>query len=385
MPNRKTIFLVLVFCGLFGLAKSSLAVPSISGFSGTVVNESSITISGSGFQSKATAKPLLWADFAEGNTNPSSLGQITSWDIAESPVLDSSPSIDCHSSHCMTSGSQFWYSNGGNGMAMGINPAGLVGTYGQQMYINFWRRIDSHYASEIQTSQGPNVKWLRIWGNDTNPPHGYPDTYTSQVQCDGGNPIYTEMAGSWEVWPGSWILPTTTWKNEEYIYKYNSAVGQANGVFDIQMNQIMESTSTNWQSDSSSYPLTGQGDIDIQDEFSPETCGSDSSYMPQSPDAVWYDGIYIDDTWQRVMICDSSTWASRTHCEIQIPSAWSDNGTAASITATANQGSFPDGSTAYLYVVDSTNTTNASGYPIAFGSFGSGTAVPNSPTGLSVE
>jgi fibronectin type 3 domain-containing protein len=77
------------------------------------------------------------------------------------------------------------------------------------------------------------------------------------------------------------------------------------------------------------------------------------------------------------MICDASTWAARTHCEIQIPTAWSDN--AASVTV--HQGSFASGTHAYLYVVDSTNTPNANGFPVTFGGSVSG-GVPAQVTGL---
>jgi hypothetical protein len=370
--------------------------PSISSVQGTVAAGQSITISGSGFGAKATAAPLLWADFSEGNTNPSPLGQITSWDLAESPVLDANPSTDCHSANCMTSGSCFWElgpgcSNTtpgeGNGMAIGVNPGGLVGTYGQQMYINFWRKIGGKYASVIQSSTGPNVKWLRIWGDNATPggeaPHACPDTYTNEVACNGGLPMYTEYAGSWEIWAGTWLIPTATWRNEEYNYQYNSGTGKADGTFDVQINQILESSTTNWQSDSTAVPMTGQGDIDIQDEFSPNICpsGSGNSYMPQSGDQVWYDSIYIDSTWQRAMICDASTWAGRTHCEIQIPSAWSDNGTTASAKVTVHQGSFANGTQAYLYVVGSTNDANTNGFPVTFGGSASG-GVPVQVTGL---
>jgi len=77
----------------------------------------------------------------------------------------------------------------------------------------------------------------------------------------------------------------------------------------------------------------------------------------------YFDDAYVDNTWARVEICNESIWneSIRKHCEIQIPIAWSDN----SITITANQGSFQDGDTAYLFVVDE-NGTASIGYPITF-------------------
>jgi hypothetical protein len=101
--------------------------------------------------------------------------------------------------------------------------------------------------------------------------------------------------------------------------------------------------------------------------------------MPQSGDQIWYDSIYIDSTWQRVMICDASTWAARTHCEIQIPTAWSDNGASASATVAVHQGSFTSGTHAYLYVVNSTNTANTNGFSVTFDASG---GTPAQVTGL---
>lgn len=395
--NQGVVTLHLIFTTALALCPAFLwGQTSINNVQGTLVTGQSITISGSGFGSKATAAPLLWADFAEGNTNPSPLGRITSWDIAASPVLDTNPSTECHSASCMTSSSCFWKTGPGcynttvgegNGMTVGINPGGLVGTYGQQMYINFWRKIGGNYASVIQSSTGPNVKWLRIWGDNATlggaAPHAYPDTYTNEVACNGGLPMFTEYGG-WEVWAGTWLIPTTTWRNEEYLYQYNSGNAEADGTFDVQINQVLKSSSTNWQSDSAKAPMTGQGDIDIQDEFSPNICpsGIGNSYMPQSGDQIWYDSIYIDSTWQRVLICDASTWAARTHCEIQIPSAWSDNGTTASATVTVHAGSFTSGTQAYLYVVGSNNTPNTNGFPVTFGGSGTSGSVPAQVTGL---
>jgi hypothetical protein len=77
---------------------------------------------------------------------------------------------------------------------------------------------------------------------------------------------------------------------------------------------------------------------------------------------LWTDDIYIDNTFSRVMIGDASTYASSTHFEMQPPTAWSSS----SITVSLNQGSFADGSTAYVYVIDANGNVSA-GNPITFG------------------
>lgn len=81
---------------------------------------------------------------------------------------------------------------------------------------------------------------------------------------------------------------------------------------------------------------------------------------------VMYDDIYIStgaNAAARVELCDTNTWAARTHCEIQPPTAWSDTG----ITATYNPGSFINGQTAYFYVIDSTGAVSPASDPYTIG------------------
>lgn len=93
----------------------------------------------------------------------------------------------------------------------------------------------------------------------------------------------------------------------------------------------------------------------------------------------YVDDVYVDVTRARVEVCDTSTWAARTRCEPQIPSAWSIT----SITVTGAMASFSSG-TAYLYVVDSTGAVNANGFPVTIGGSGD-TTPPAAPTGLGVQ
>jgi hypothetical protein len=80
----------------------------------------------------------------------------------------------------------------------------------------------------------------------------------------------------------------------------------------------------------------------------------------------WWDDLYVDDTWARVIVGDASTLAASTHREIQIPSAWATG----EVTVAVNRGSFAADASAYLYVVDSTGAVNSSGYAITFGDEG---------------
>lgn len=97
---------------------------------------------------------------------------------------------------------------------------------------------------------------------------------------------------------------------------------------------------------------------------------------------IYMDDIYVDTSQSRVEICDSSTWSTRSHCEIQIPqTTWIDG----QLQIKVNQGSFLNNSPQYLYVIDASGSTNASGYPITFGSGALDTTAPSAPSGLVVQ
>jgi len=78
----------------------------------------------------------------------------------------------------------------------------------------------------------------------------------------------------------------------------------------------------------------------------------------QYPDAFrYFDDIYIDTTWSRVVLADNADYDSATVVEPQIPFAWSGD----SISATANFGALT-GDTVYLFIFDADGNHNDEGY-----------------------
>jgi hypothetical protein len=91
---------------------------------------------------------------------------------------------------------------------------------------------------------------------------------------------------------------------------------------------------------------------------------------------MWDDDVYVDNTWARVVLGNAATLDACTRLEIQIPIKWSGN----SVTIMARTGSaFSQGTTAYLYVVDSNGVANVAGFPLRIGA--SGTGVPPDANG----
>jgi len=79
---------------------------------------------------------------------------------------------------------------------------------------------------------------------------------------------------------------------------------------------------------------------------------------------VYMDDVYVDTTPARVEMCDTPTWAARTHCEIQPVTAWDPNGQM--ITTSSNPGSFNIDQAVYVYIVDSNGAVNSNGVKFMF-------------------
>lgn len=100
--------------------------------------------------------------------------------------------------------------------------------------------------------------------------------------------------------------------------------------------------------------------------------GAEGKHVLHDDAFRYFDDVYVDNTFSRVMLCNSESYTSATVCEPQPPTAWADG----SITVTVNAGAITDGSTAYLFVFDSANSANATGYEVTIGSPGSDTTPP---------
>ena len=92
----------------------------------------------------------------------------------------------------------------------------------------------------------------------------------------------------------------------------------------------------------------------------------------------YFDDIYIDTTFARIILANNSNYDDATVIEPQIPSAWNNT----SITCVVNLGKLPENGTAYLFVFDAGNNHNPIGYPVTIGNAAG--SVPNQPTGLRV-
>ncbi len=373
-------YVVLLLLGIF-LAQNTSAAPAISSVSGTVSNGNTITISGSGFGTKAQAGPMLWDDFDSGTngsivandgggTTPlihqGNLSSYSQWQVngggayASKSITFNNASPKSRSSlHARASftDSSYW--------GLNLYVPYTQFTTGNPLYISFYYRMTKTGANFPRQSKALifyDSSWQDMLyfstGYNSCEPTNYYRQHVTQISTDYGMNV-----GGVDI-NAEWV------RFENYLVQ--SGANQANGhwattiyqpttgAIDTQVlaNQVLRTGSTN-----PSRITLGGAYYDM--------CDSD-------PGSIDVDDVYIDNTPARIEICDTSTWSGRNKCEVQLSTVWGTG----TISATVKQGYLSNGS-AYLYVIDGAGAVNTTGYPVIIGSGGGGdTTPPTSPTNL---
>lgn len=355
---RKSFSVYLVMATFIFLSFPYLAFgsPSITEVTGDFSHNKQLTIKGSSFGNKNPAKPYLWAPF-DGSLSPSELGIVTSWSGVDHMGYSSNEGVAGSGCLKATDNSGVWTANV-NGFAWNA--------LNQKMYL--FRKIKKNFAVDDDL----NWKVWRLWAIN----FSLPNTY---IQIGNGC-FYTEGG----VMPRCAYLTDKTsargvineWKTDEIIIKSNSALDQADATFEFWVNGALAGHAPYSDYMTHTFKMRdADHDTDMTMNFVVHGVKANTTF----PDdyRYWADDVYLDTTWARVMIGNASTLASSTHREIQIPSAWTDG----SITITINQGTFAQGTNAYLFVIDADGNASP-GYPITIG--GSGSKTIRAPAGLRV-
>ncbi len=371
MFTKKLInmFLFIFILSLFS-SLQAFAQPQISGISGNLVHGSNITITGSGFGIKNPAKPLYWADF-ETSINPTNLGQKTTWDWINPQMAFSNVQTPPNSTQSVRWNAG-WNSNGACGSQN--SDTGGVALLGEHNFMYIF--VKRHYDFNWQAIPW-NHKIFRFWriGASNNSHTGY----NGGANSGRSGAEYTGTDTDWH----AESVPSNTWITQELIYK-TSDINIENGVWkyfrwcvgDPACTQsggesgggipwkVMDRSDQRHRTDT--WP-NKYNQFYLQDDISNESICRSGLW-------IYYDDIYMDSTWARVMIGNASTLAASTIREIQIPSSWSYD----TITITLNRGAFTNFNNAYLYVIDANSNINANGYPLCPG-------CPKAPSNLQVQ
>ncbi|HLD34402.1 MAG TPA: hypothetical protein VJB62_00915, partial [Patescibacteria group bacterium] len=368
----------LVFVFLFS-ARVSRA-QTVNSVSGTVANGNNVTVNGSGFGVKNPVAPYKYDSFQTGSN-----GQAVSTTASGGVAWNYFSS--CASGGIMTPETGFRYSNANPRFSGDISGWKFYGyntnhdCYQGTNYLTLNKSdgFDEVYWSMwlLSETNGQNAKVRNVkianWNyNETNYPQGRWDFYPTQGS--GSGHVYALSCGSensneWGVGASAFSYGAETWNRFEGSLVVGNP-GVANGRYEVYKNSSLLQTTGNVMirnTESCHKPDTFF--------FTHYHDDIDTSYSPPAPEQNLYHGeIYVDITRARVEVCDSSTWGSRSHCEIQIPHTTWNNG---QIQITVNQGTFSSGQTAYLFVVNA-NGNVSNGYPITIGS--GGTTPPPLPS-----
>lgn len=328
--------------------------PAVTDISGTISHKDIINISGNKFGTKNPAAPLIWADFENGKINPSPLGQRTSWNVVENlKVTDISQSGN---SNFNVVG--IWDSN--------KNKKSFSFRTDKTISQGYWSKIYHYQKRYFNFDVTANHKFWRLWPDPgiTNV-NNFLALWSNTGRCyNEGEGYAGGVMGSYQGKPPE----KNRWYIEEFIWQHSGGTGKnldGSIRWKDPNNHSMGYYSGIWEYTRNGVQIQHRENVDNgqknhsqlrTDNF------TDSRYLPPDGSKVYMDDIYIDDTYARVMIGNQKTLSASTHREIQIPSAWSDS----SITITVNQGSFSDGDTAYIYVVDSSGNASR-GFPIIIG------------------
>ncbi len=323
-----------------------LAAPSVSGVSGTLTHGSDVTISGSGFGTKSTAAPALF-DKVEGTWAGLSNGQAI-------PTATAPWTGDSESTYNTSSGEQRSIRSSANYHTVNSTYNFVDGFVApgrsSKLYVAWWFRdnLFDTGGKFLRLSDSTNLENRTFtWANQGSYLYDYGDCIIS-----GGSSV---------LWQSTQV-PANIWHFHE-IYFDTAAKTWA-----VYVDGVSHGSTR----------YSGCNSLIIDEVWK---VGMDAGGESPPTQTSWLDDIYIDNTWTHVVIGNASTYTACTHFEVQPASAWG----ASSASIKINQGSFADGSSQYLYVVDSTGVANATGFPITLGSSGGGdTTAPASPSGLSV-
>ena len=420
MKNQRILPQALSAC-LFTITfatAASEAAPVITGVNGKLQDGSTLVISGKEFTAKKNASPLFWWK-ADMGVTPSNLGRKSSWDgtfngdlTTEKAAPNSQQAVrfDHGQSSGAALGIVYFSSNQAfvhrklyedfditKDFAIRSRISSLNGTFkvGQVVTgassgatavvqkatsdalwfsqsggsINKKPAKDFVYGEKISSATGSavisegsdkypngvsrtfNYKTIRFWNGD------YKNNIHMNAQgVDGNGYRTTAEYTDGTLWPGlkgsanPLRQSPRVWQHQDVYYKA-SDLNVANGIWRVDVDGVPSWTKTFITRTS-----------DRPDPYN-QIFQSQVSNGAQIGSYVYYDSLYIDDTWHHVALCSSPRWSECSDKEMQIPTKWSDT----SITIQVNEGSLNFDNSLYLYVVDKDGNANVNGFALAGG------------------
>jgi hypothetical protein len=339
------------------------SAPTVTQATGTFAHGGTVTITGTGFSTKAQAAPLVWDDasgtnvlnkwsgyWPDGAPTPSSNMQYLA-----APVLGVKPPHNRVGRYLTGAHEDSGNFHTGQDVAVWKDFNKVEGGY---LYLSYYSFVNPGWVfTGGMTPEDGNFKTFgySVQGSIYELPNNW-----YEAQWDGqGRGLFSQTATSYEtiinddssqlnggVFWGHMINPIGgAWVKREILIKTSSTNGGAI--------TITENNGT------PSVTYTG-----ITDPYAGIARSAGPGGFARSCNSVlnrrYFADLYMDTTPQRVVLANNVVYAAATITELQIPTSWSDT----SIGITVNLGAFSTGQTAYLFVFDSTGTPSALGFPV---------------------
>jgi len=338
------------------LPVAASAQPQIQAVDGVISNTKTVTIMGQFFGAKSPAAPLKWDNF-EAGSNGTQLSTVQSeWvEYVEPGALYTTNTA--HSGNLSVM-------NDTNRHEFATNYIDLP--HSDEIFISYWWS-----TLEADTGDYGVIKLCRInsshdAGGDGRY-NGVGETYLSNMNPRGpDSPYFAYNPGTGNTGPLGYVRqPLNDWGRID-MYKKLSTPGQSNGAAFcnnittqrtvIENNVVTRDSGFDFQLDT---VLLGLMLANAQGYY-----------------GLYLDDIYIDNTLARVELGNNASFSACSHREMQIPSAWDAQGNV--IQVTVNTGSFTDGDSAWMFVVDE-NGSASEGFPVVISQGVVGPGRPGQP------
>lgn len=215
---------------------------------------------------------------------------------------------------------------GANGSGVNVSggkyPKDILGTFNYKI-LRFWTQSQASKNNIWMGAQGAENKEMRITPEYTN------------------NTIWaSQMAFRYSQRPN-------TWRTEEVVYQA-SDLDTSNGLFTFIVDGRIahdDPLITRTSEHPAKYGWIAQSQVS-------------NGAAPNS--WVYYDSLYVDDSWHRVIACDKPYWNQCEKTEPQIPLIWTDE----KIEISVNEGSLVTENEVFIYIVNKDGDVNQDGYQI---------------------
>jgi len=311
--------------------------------SGTFSHGQSVTLTGSGFGTKSTAAPIKYDDFQS-----VTIGQ-TIWDHSTAPgpswgnlgdqeynPIANNTKLRAGTPFARNMDSHWEFPNAGDSAGSALT---LAGQTARKLYFDGWMYLDD---TGITSGSIQNFKPVRFESGTTS---AYFNPYSNSAGDYGGNVRdgVTRVDSDWASDPSSSYY--NAWNHVQWMADAGSGDNAYDGACHFYRNCGLKYSHVD-------IAEIGSG----EDDWNTFYLGN---YIRSNDQAghihIYWESMYVDDSWARVEIGDEAVYDDCTHREIQRCTAWSDG----SITFVPNRGNFGPTDNVTIFVINESNTVVA--------------------------